>query len=133
MKETRSKNKGQKTVREILEDIMKSEVRDEKLREKLSACGLEGKNQNMKTALVYSLYELARNGTRRRWTSFSDCLTRMRKKTVKRSSTSISLTDTRPCKDRKQGLRDRTKPYTVRVGNIRRRFAVGLFEYEIIK
>ena len=62
MKETRSKNKGQKTVREILEDIMKSEVRDEKLREKLSACGLEGKNQNMKTALVYSLYELARNG-----------------------------------------------------------------------
>ena len=62
MKEIRSKNKGQKTVREILEDIMKSEVRDEKLREKLSACGLEGKNQNMKTALVYSLYELSRNG-----------------------------------------------------------------------
>ena len=47
MKETRSKNKGQKTVREILEDIMKSEVRDEKLREKLSACGLEGKNQKV--------------------------------------------------------------------------------------
>ena len=62
MRETRSKNKGQKTVREILEDIMKSEVRDEKLREKLSACGLEGKNQNMKTALVYSLYVGARNG-----------------------------------------------------------------------
>ena len=37
MKETRSKNKGQKTVREILEDIMKSEVRDEKLREKSSS------------------------------------------------------------------------------------------------
>lgn len=133
MKETRSKNKGQKTVREILEDIMKSEVRDEKLREKLSACGLEGKNQNMKTALVYSLYELARNGNSKAVDIILGLLNENEEKTVKRSSTSISLTDTRPCKDRKQGFRDRTKPYTVRVGNIRRRFAVGLFEYEIIK
>ena len=58
----KTEKQTRKTVKQILEGIMSSRTMDEEIIEKLKDCGMKKKDINMKAALVYDLYELARKG-----------------------------------------------------------------------
>lgn len=62
MRKKKTEEPTQKTVKQILEEIMKSDVKNADILAKLQDCGMEKADINMKTVLVYDLYELARNG-----------------------------------------------------------------------
>ena len=62
MRKKKTEEPTQKTVKQILEEIMKSDVKNADILAKLQDCGMEKADINMKTMLVYDLYELARKG-----------------------------------------------------------------------
>ncbi len=62
MRKKKTEETTQKTVKQILSEIMKCEIKNEDILGKLKECGVEETDMNMKTALVYDLYELARKG-----------------------------------------------------------------------
>jgi hypothetical protein len=62
MRKKKTEEPMQKTVKQILEEIMKSDVKNADILAKLQDCGMEKADINMKTVLVYDLYELARKG-----------------------------------------------------------------------
>ena len=62
MRKKKTEEPAQKTVKQILEEIMKSDVKNADILAKLQDCGMEKADINMKTVLVYDLYELARKG-----------------------------------------------------------------------
>lgn len=62
MRKKKTEEPTQKTVKQILEEIMKSDVKNADILAKLQDCGMEKADINMKTVLVYDLYELARKG-----------------------------------------------------------------------
>lgn len=62
MRKKKAEEPTQKTVKQILEEIMKSDVKNADILAKLQDCGMEKADINMKTVLVYDLYELARKG-----------------------------------------------------------------------
>lgn len=62
MRKKKTEEPTQKTVKQILEEIMKSDVKNADILAKLQDCGMKKADINMKTALVYDLYELARKG-----------------------------------------------------------------------
>lgn len=62
MRKKKTEEPTQKTVKQILEEIMKSDVKNADILAKLQDCGMEKADINMKTALVYDIYELARKG-----------------------------------------------------------------------
>lgn len=58
----RKKADGQKSVRQILSEIMERKISDEKMISELEGCGVGEADRNMKTALIFDLYNLARKG-----------------------------------------------------------------------
>ncbi len=84
----------------VLEKIMSSPVRDKETAEKLKKCGFAKSERNLKAALVYELYELAKKGNSKAvdvlMSVMSDTAAREHRTVI-----TVNLVDGEPCVTKK--------------------------------